>query len=569
MEKITFYKLQSPYPEDVTKDCKLTMPEIDENFLTLKDNDIKEATYNENEMSITIVKNNGDVLNIDISEIKKDINAEVEEQLSAITKHLSGVTIPTNFYYYAGSSIAETISTEVIENDLREYEGKTANLYNTIHTDENEYIWVMLPEPIKLQFMTENGIQITLSEPHEQIDYKGKTYNAYRNLVTLQNMEWNLQIYTKGSKFDEFGINTGIQNIDLHAELTSDGILNLNWETTSGRTETSVSGFLTISDKMYSDGVSINGDGTKVNSVRLSNIEKTSTYKSVLGIVDILPNNPNNGDRYVTSATTSNFGVLYSKQGVELVKDKLKETGLSWRVPTKSDWDKFLQEIEICNHEYGSEEIDIEQGEIAGKILKSVDYWEGNENLDAYKFTVLPSYYADEYKELITDIKNAILWTDTEFSGNTNYMKEFLSDKDTVRQIASKEDEMYALRLVMDYEDNKYGFHANIFGKEYGIVPVPAIKQIWINSNLDELLGSEDYNKRYEYEGNIVNINYYINHWNGLFWEKRQLANGDTIVVEENGSNVNYSVLNSAGNSYLIKTAEVSKGKAVYDAGWY
>ena len=59
MEKITFYKLQSPYPEDVTKDCKLTMPEIDENFLTLKDNDIKEATYNENEMSITIIKNNG------------------------------------------------------------------------------------------------------------------------------------------------------------------------------------------------------------------------------------------------------------------------------------------------------------------------------------------------------------------------------------------------------------------------------------------------------------------------------------------------------------------------------
>ena len=188
MEKITFYKLQSPYPEDVTKDCKLTMPEIDENFLTLKDNDIKEATYNENEMSITIVKNNGDVLNIDISEIKNDINAEVEEQLSAITKYRSGVTIPTNFYYYAGSSIAETISTEVIENDLREYEGRTANLYNTIHTDENEYIWVMLPEPIKLQFMTENGIQVTLSEPHEQIDYKGKTYNAYRNLVTLQKL---------------------------------------------------------------------------------------------------------------------------------------------------------------------------------------------------------------------------------------------------------------------------------------------------------------------------------------------------------------------------------------------
>ena len=569
MEKITFYKLQSPYPEDVTKDCKLTMSEIDENFLTLKDNDIKEATYNENETSIVIVKNNGDVLNVDISEIKKDINAEVEEQLSAITKYISGLTATTSFYYYAGSSTAETISTDVIENDLIEYEGRTANLDNTIHTDENEYIWVILPEPIELQSISENGIQVTLSQPYEQIDYRGKTYNAYRNLVKLQNMDWNLQIYTIGSEFDEIGINTGIQNIDLHSELTSDGILKLSWRTTSGRKETSVSGFLTTLDKVYSDGVTINGDGKKGNSVRLSNLEKTSTYKSVLGIVDTLPNNPNNGDRYVTSATTSNFGVLYSKQGIELVKDKLKEAGLNWRVPTKSDWDKLLQEIEVCNCKYDSDEVDIEQGEIAGKALKSVDYWEGNENLDTYKFTVLPSYYADEYKELVTDVQNAILWTDTKFSGNTNYMKEFLSDKDTVIQTVSKEYEMYALRLVMDYEDNKYGFNANIFGKEYGIVQVPAIKQIWINSNLDELLGTEDYNKRYEYDGDIVNTKYYINHWNGLFWEKRQLDNGDTIVVEENGSNVNYNVFNSAGNSYLTKTVKVVNGKAIFDAGWY
>ena len=569
MEKITFYKLQSPYPEDVTKDCKLTMSEIDENFLTLKDNDIKEATYNENETSIVIVKNNGDVLNVDISEIKNDINAEVEEQLSAITKYISGITATTSFYYYTGSSTAETISTDVIENDLIEYEGRTANLDNRIHTDENEYIWVILPEPIELQSISENGIQVTLSQPHEQIDYRGKTYNAYRNLVKLQNMDWNLQIYTIGSEFDEIGINTGIQNIDLHSELTSDGILKLSWRTTSGRKETSVSGFLTTLYKVYSDGVTINGDGEKGNSVRLSNLEKTSTYKSVLGIVDTLPNNPNNGDRYVTSATTSNFGVLYSKQGVELVKDKLKEAGLNWRVPTKSDWDKFLQEIEVCNCKYDSDEVDIEQGEIAGKALKSVDYWKGNENLDTYKFTVLPSYYADEYKELVTDVQKAILWTDTKFSGNTNYVKEFLSDKDTVIQTVSKEYEMYALRLVMDYEDNKYGFNANIFGKEYGIVPVPAIKQIWINSNLDELLGSEDYNKRYEYEGDIVNTKYYINHWNGLFWEKRQLDNGDTIVVEENGSNVNYNVFNSAGNSYLTKTVKVVNGKAIFDAGWY
>ena len=36
-----YYKLQSPYPEDITKNCKLTINEIDNNFLSLKDEDIR------------------------------------------------------------------------------------------------------------------------------------------------------------------------------------------------------------------------------------------------------------------------------------------------------------------------------------------------------------------------------------------------------------------------------------------------------------------------------------------------------------------------------------------------
>ena len=38
-----YYKLVSPYPEDVTKNCKLTINEIDSNFFELKNEDI--GTY--------------------------------------------------------------------------------------------------------------------------------------------------------------------------------------------------------------------------------------------------------------------------------------------------------------------------------------------------------------------------------------------------------------------------------------------------------------------------------------------------------------------------------------------
>ena len=45
MKGLYFYKLNSPYSEDVTKNCKLTINEIDSNFLSLKDEDIASAEF--------------------------------------------------------------------------------------------------------------------------------------------------------------------------------------------------------------------------------------------------------------------------------------------------------------------------------------------------------------------------------------------------------------------------------------------------------------------------------------------------------------------------------------------
>ena len=59
---IFFYKLNSPYPEDVTKNCRLTVNEIDSNFLNLKDEDIKDVEFDCEAKTITLVKNNGDKL---------------------------------------------------------------------------------------------------------------------------------------------------------------------------------------------------------------------------------------------------------------------------------------------------------------------------------------------------------------------------------------------------------------------------------------------------------------------------------------------------------------------------
>ena len=42
-ESLFLYKLVSKYPEDVTKNCKLSINEVDQDLMTLKDFDIKTA----------------------------------------------------------------------------------------------------------------------------------------------------------------------------------------------------------------------------------------------------------------------------------------------------------------------------------------------------------------------------------------------------------------------------------------------------------------------------------------------------------------------------------------------
>ena len=60
MSRLFFYKLVSPYKEDITKDCKLTINEIDSNFITLKDADIKSFVYDEKTNKLILTRNSKD-----------------------------------------------------------------------------------------------------------------------------------------------------------------------------------------------------------------------------------------------------------------------------------------------------------------------------------------------------------------------------------------------------------------------------------------------------------------------------------------------------------------------------
>ena len=89
-----FYKLVSPYEEDVTKNCKLTVNEIDSNFLNLKDYDIEKAELDEENLSVVLTRKNGEKLVVDLTPI---LSGSVYD-LEVIYENLSGDCRGSNVY---------------------------------------------------------------------------------------------------------------------------------------------------------------------------------------------------------------------------------------------------------------------------------------------------------------------------------------------------------------------------------------------------------------------------------------------------------------------------------------
>lgn len=89
---ITFYKLVSPYPEDITKGCGLVGSEIDRNFFNLKEMDIKSA-YTE-DMTLILERIDGEKIAVDLEpwlgNMTTSFFVEYDKDLGTITINHNG-----------------------------------------------------------------------------------------------------------------------------------------------------------------------------------------------------------------------------------------------------------------------------------------------------------------------------------------------------------------------------------------------------------------------------------------------------------------------------------------------
>ena len=469
MKGLYFYKLNSPYSEDVTKNCKLTINEIDSNFLSLKDEDIASAEFDKKSKSLVLTRNNGEQLIVDLSEVTYDLNVE------------------TSCSADEGASI--TIS----------YDG----------ADGNQTV-------------------------------------TFDHIVTVDNLR-------------------SVIGSDLLTKVITDGTLK---------------GDGTISSPLGLSGTEKSGMIAPVKG----RLDLTKGGK--------LPEVAKLGTRYITIEYVNDYGYLYNGEALAKITESLEKEGKGWRVPTKADFDVLLNSIEPCDYQnHNSAKCHIDLGLVAGKYLKTecgwlgepdcectstapmtgcsvqdqvssedTDYVEGEQNIeitdepnlnlesyqgvDKYGMGILPSGNAilDAFNRPQANYfkEKSFFWTSTHVHGDIDqdvYVKVFDWNKTTVSQAAECPSPYYSVRLVKDYDGSNYFDSEYIDGVLYKTILFPKSRQVWLATNYAK-------NEGFETSGvpMITDVNngevlekrkaLFVNEWNGEYWEKRALNEGETVVVE-------------------------------------
>ena len=477
-----YYKLVSPYSEDVTKNCKLTINEIDSNFFNLKSYDIENAEFIREGKTLVLTRVNGDKLIVDLSDMVYDLEAN-----ASCTD--SGVTLTMH------------------------YDGKDG----------------------------EKDIKVN-------------------NLITLDMLR---------NKIEE------LIGTDILTKVITDGTLK---------------GYGTLDSPLGLNGTEKTGMFAPV----ISRIDLTNGEK--------LPEVAKLGTRYATVEYVNDYGYLYNEAGLKKISDHVTEEGRGWRVPTKADWDLMLNLIEPCDEgaqNHGSAACHRELGLVAGKYLKSACGWVGQpecacaatvpvtgctldngtmggdgeyidddgdygvpevnidspNGVDKFGMAILPTGIvtldtqgrpqANSYGE------KAVLWTSSHVYNDPEqdqYVKVFQWDKAGVIQNAECPSPYYGVRLVKDYDGSNYFETEYIDGVPYKTILFPEIRQIWLASNYAKKEGFVQYTHGSSEVPEVVDVNngevlekrkaVFLNEWNGCFWEKKELQEGDTVVVQNPCFNV-------------------------------
>lgn len=494
-----YYKLISNYPEDVTKNCKLTVNEIDQNFKNLKDYDIEKAELDKDNLSVILTRKDGDTLVVDLKPI---LSGSVYD-LEVIYENPSGDCRGANVY------VSYNMLTE--DGDMAAIKVPIKGLVTTDNIkeviDDNFNFNVVSDETL-----TGNG---TMSSPlgisKTELD---------RPVINEIDMTVGETLPENPKRGDRY----------VTKEYVSDYGYLYNYER----------GVASIKEMLERDG-------------RGWRIPTKEDWDCLLNSLEPCEYRNHNSSachewlgKYAGKRMKSTCGWSCCPQEDCACQNTVPYPGQVCEKENINDDviedDETYVDDEVLNNDIEPQEIEIP------------DYC----GIDEFGYKIMPSGIVSDRGSYQYFGQMAGFWTDTHLKlcapGGVSvddqdiYVKEFDCQMTGVYQKAICPQAYYSIRLVKDYNGENIYDTETIDGINYKTVLSPECGLIWTASNFaSNKYGAKPVNDGFVPDNRIV---YFINVWNGKEWEKRALTEGESFVQMDGNEHCQYNI------EYRIYTAD-------------
>lgn len=323
------------------------------------------------------------------------------------------------------------------------------------------------------------------------------------------------------------------------------------------------------------------------------------------------------GDRYLTKEWVNKYGYLYDYEALKKIACALDAEKSGWRIPTKEDWDDMLNAVEPHNSfkDHSDSRPNRYLGKFSGRLLKSRENWkeyiqnlntdtcsfnkevtcaceeetsclhgrrknrhrnlDQNNNcgcdfeitsdtkgIDDFGFNILPAGYSNEAEYYMYFNERAYFWTASNKEYRDAYVKIFAYNKANVLQDIMAGDNFMSVRLVKDFTGDNFNEREEILGDSYSTTLMPSAKNgkaIWTTVNL--IFVSDDCDFKYLKPNGGKEMcgynKYFTNEWDGRQWLRKELKDGESVVVIED----NPKEYNNEEDKYIYSEYRVVKGE--------
>lgn len=480
-----FYKLVSPYKEDVTKNCKLTVNEVDSNLLNLKDEDIANGEFDKKTNTLKLTRNNGDVIGIDLASLMNN-----------------GITLDD--YHFAGTGSCTGDCT-----DKNSFGFK----YTTNDKDENG-------NPVEKKFKIE----------FSDVDGKLWVTDSDNNKHLIGTFETD-----KTKKAEK------VENKYLREVITDGSVLG------NGKSGDPVRINPTEKSGYYSPAKSLidtrddNGSGLPVNPCKGDRYVTLSCSSSAGRLYTM------DGVKEIESKLKAGWRIP-TKQDWDNMLNAIEpcqyqnHNDIHCHVQLGKLAGKQLKSTECWNKTSTSGTPSDDTYLYDDKVAEEKPI--SPEGTDKYGFNVFAGGYGvDKNEDIIKFNKEAKYWTSSQTikgEGFDYYVKQFQFNKSGVIQITECPEHFLSLRLVKDFNgSNNYGAEV-IGGNTYKTVLLPSLNTehgftVWTAANINEDVKDENeltYNEFYK-DCAGCKPTYILHEWDGNMWTHKVMVEGDTIVIHD------------------------------------